>query len=108
MKYCSHCGHEVNDEAEICVNCGCRVSRKSSSDSDTKNTLGLIAKILMIISCVTCGFFLLPLAWCIPMTLAVSRKLQNNEPISVGLKVCTLLFVNTVAGILLLCMGDNQ
>ncbi|MDE6656831.1 MAG: zinc ribbon domain-containing protein [Anaeroplasmataceae bacterium] len=23
MKYCSHCGAEVNDEAVVCVKCGC-------------------------------------------------------------------------------------
>ena len=28
MKYCSKCGKEVNDEAEICVNCGCRIEEK--------------------------------------------------------------------------------
>lgn len=26
MKYCSHCGNEVMDEAEICPKCGCRLS----------------------------------------------------------------------------------
>lgn len=25
MAYCSKCGKEVNDEAEICVHCGCRI-----------------------------------------------------------------------------------
>lgn len=26
MKYCSHCGAEVNDEAVVCIKCGCSVS----------------------------------------------------------------------------------
>lgn len=26
MKFCSHCGKEIMDEAVICVNCGCSVS----------------------------------------------------------------------------------
>ncbi len=25
MKYCSHCGKEIADEAVICINCGCSV-----------------------------------------------------------------------------------
>lgn len=25
MKYCSHCGKEVNDEAVVCIHCGCAV-----------------------------------------------------------------------------------
>lgn len=31
--YCSHCGKEVNENAEICMNCGCRVQgEKNSTD----------------------------------------------------------------------------
>ncbi len=26
--FCSHCGKEIMDEAEICVGCGCRVNNK--------------------------------------------------------------------------------
>lgn len=53
-------------------------------------------------------FYALPLAWCIPMTVSVHKKLSNKEPISVALKVCTLIFVNQISGILLLCMDENQ
>ncbi len=149
MKYCTHCGHEVNDEAEICVNCGCRVKQKSASNNN--NTMGTVAKVFMIITCVSYGLvglmflligfpfmigaisappadavgsvifgvgffvifiyaiiFLIPLAWCIPMTVSVNRKLKNGEPISTALKVCTMLFVSLIAGIMLLCMSDNQ
>ena len=28
MKFCSHCGKEIMDEAVICLNCGCRAARK--------------------------------------------------------------------------------
>lgn len=28
MRFCSHCGKEVNDSAEICMNCGCMVEDK--------------------------------------------------------------------------------
>ena len=64
------------------------------------------AKIFMIISTVVLGFYLIPLAWCIPMTISYFKKVQNNEPVSTGFKVCSLLFVNTVAGILMLCDKD--
>ena len=36
MAYCSKCGKEVHDEAEICVHCGCRIKNAptiSSNDS---------------------------------------------------------------------------
>ena len=35
MKFCSHCGKELLDEAMICPNCGCQVS---SSEPDVSNT----------------------------------------------------------------------
>lgn len=30
MKFCSHCGKEIMDEAVICPSCGCAVSSSSS------------------------------------------------------------------------------
>jgi len=109
MKYCTHCGAEiVDEEAVVCVKCGCKVAdtKKSNKDNDT---LKLIAKIFLIIGTVVmslCGF-LIPLAWCLPITLSICRKMENNESISTGLKVCALLFVNLIAGILLICTDED-
>jgi flagellar FliL protein len=36
MKYCSHCGAEVNDEAVVCIKCGCSVS------NTTNQVLGIV------------------------------------------------------------------
>ena len=69
--------------------------------------LATVAKILMIVSTVVTGLYLIPLAWCIPMTISYSNKLKNGLPVSTGFKICTLLFVNTIAGILMLCDKDN-
>ena len=63
------------------------------------------AKVLLIIGTVIQGFYLVPLLWCLPMTISYFRKVKNNEEITSGFKVCVLLFVNAVAGILMLC--DN-
>lgn len=69
--------------------------------------LATAAKILMIISTVVTGLYLLPLAWCLPMTISYCNKLKTGQPVTTGFKVCTLLFVNTIAGILMLC-DKNQ
>ena len=37
------------------------------------------------------------------MTSAYFKKVENNERIGVGFKVCALLFVDMIAGILMLC-----
>ncbi|MCM1195264.1 MAG: hypothetical protein NC099_06280 [Corallococcus sp.] len=134
MKYCQHCGAEIaNDDAVICIKCGCNVATDKSTQSD--ETLLKVARIFMIISCCLNGAYMLfalimfiplaavqtlflmaiiniavgclPLAWMIPLTVKVSNKIKNRLPISIALKVCTLIFVSLVAGILLLCSNDD-
>lgn len=68
--------------------------------------LATAAKILMIVGTVLMGLYIIPLAWCIPMTITYCNKLKNNEPISTGFKVCCLLFVSMIGGILMLCDKD--
>ena len=33
MRYCTHCGKEVADEAVICLNCGCRIGGVYATDT---------------------------------------------------------------------------
>lgn len=107
MKYCTHCGKELLDEAVICPHCGCRA--ESNNSAINKNDLFVVIKIFMLIGCiaVTAGTFLVGLAWTLPMTLSLWRRLDNREPIGVGFKICTLLFVNMIAGILLLIVDTE-
>lgn len=63
----------------------------------------LAAFILCLISTIVSGFVLIPLIWCIPMTIHVYKAYKGEEDLSVGFKVCVLLFVNLIGGILLLC-----
>ena len=102
------------DEAVICPKCGCLVGdikalQKNATNTTTAQTSGLktAAKILMIISCVIMGFWIITLAWTLPMTINYCNKVKNGQPISVGFKICILLFINTIAGILLLCDNEN-
>ena len=141
VKYCGYCGKELNINAVVCTNCGCAVSDsmsiKSNSSSQSK-TLYTIAKIFMFITIGAYGLCfvsllalnfsptiivelaltygglipytiasIVPLAWVIPMTVVFCRKVSNGERIGIGFKICTLLFVNTIAGILMLCASDN-
>lgn len=61
----------------------------------------LIAAILVMVFCC------IPLAWTLPLTITVSRRKKNHEPIGMGIKICTLIFVSRIAGILLLCHNDE-
>lgn len=63
----------------------------------------LAAFILCILNTVSYGVLIIPLAWCIPMTIWVYQAYKGERELSVGFKVCVLLFVSMIAGILLLC-----
>lgn len=122
MKYCTKCGNQIADESAFCPVCGAQTAAPQAAPQQpyaqpqqpayyapVKQESGLTtaAKIFMIIGTVVMGFYLIPLAWCIPMTVIYFRKLKNNEPISTGFKVCSLLFVSLVGGILMLCDKEH-
>ena len=86
MKYCVHCG------------------AKQDGESDTLDT---VIKVFLIIGCITQGWMLLPLAWCLPITISIFNRMRDKKPIGTGLKVCSLLFVSLVAGICLLCRNEK-
>ena len=77
---------------------------------ESNDTLVTVTKIFLIIGCVinAVSFWLIPLAWCIPMTLSIFKSFKTGRPIGMGMKICTLLFVNLIAGICLLCMKDDR
>lgn len=44
MKYCTHCGKEVMDEAVVCTNCGCAINnsaliKENKNEEDVPNGL---------------------------------------------------------------------
>ena len=66
-------------------------------------------KVFMILGCVaSLSFFCIPLIWRIPMTIHAFKKINNNEAMGTGFKVCTLLFTNLVAGILMFVIKDED
>ena len=121
MKYCSNCGTQLPDDAAFCTQCGRSVngapqgaqSQMAASawaaQQEDKNLMKTIINVLLIISCVLEGICTLgiALAWCIPITLKVRAKMQAGIRIGTALNVCTLLFVNTIAGILQLCLDEE-
>lgn len=165
IKYCTNCGNELKEGADFCVNCGCRVGRSApeAQDANKNKTIETVAKVFMVLACVAlgvcaimCGIIslilatapnvlsaeeladivtgaseglkdadpndvlliciivytvlavstLIPLAWCIPLTVIVFKRTKVGAPISTAMKVCILIFVNIIAGILLLCRKE--
>ena len=132
MKYCTNCGNPLQENVSFCSNCGTAVTQTAAQPSyeqptyaqpnyaqpnyaqpnyipPAKKDNGTVTaiKVLMIVSTVIMGLYIFPLAWCLPMTISYYKKVEQGAPISTGFKICTLLFVNTIAGILMLCDNSN-
>lgn len=115
MKYCVKCGAEMFDDAVICVKCGRPVESVAASVNPTSSAVSsetgvsTAAKIFMIIGTVLMALytFCIGLAWCLPLTISYCNKLKRGERIGTGFKVCSLLFVSLIGGILMLCDKDH-
>ncbi len=107
MNFCTKCGAQLPDGYSFCPNCGSAVYLQNSESAQqpvkSPSTLTAVAKAFMIVGTVFMGLYIIPLAWCLPMTIHYFKAVKNNQPVSTGFKVCALLFVNTIAGILMLC-----
>ena len=109
MKTCSKCGCELMTQETSCSQCGYgySVSRKNSN-------VGAI-KVFVILGALCTGVFgwsiipipLLPLLWCIPVSVVICNKYDQGEHVGIGLKIFTLLFVSLIGGILMLCTNDD-
>lgn len=142
-KFCNYCGAEVFKDAVVCPACGCQLAGNSG------NALQIITKVLMVLSGVAVllgaivmlvlslvdaniakvcdddvsyefyellsrifiGMFVafaLSLAWIIPMTVHYFKATKKNQLVGTAFKVCTLIFVNVLAGILLFCDSNPK
>ncbi len=103
--FCPNCGTQ-HEQKNICPECGTPVPSVYRRRHPTGLTNA--AKVFMIIGTIftsLAGYFI-PLLWCIPLTISYFNKVNRYEKISTGFKVCCLLFVNTLAGIFMLCDKD--
>lgn len=57
MKFCAHCGNELNDEAVVCVKCGCAANSTPNTSASAaaaapkkKSSVSLILGIVGIVS----------------------------------------------------------
>lgn len=104
--YCRKCGSEIFDEAVVCPKCGCptQAATKSNSKSSGKITA---AKIFIILSAIF-GIFLLfipTIVGCFAISKLDTAKSKNDIT---TMAIMTLIFCNTIAGILMLTMTDED
>lgn len=70
------------------------------------------ALVFMIIGCVFQPFYgsigFIGLIWCIPMTIFYNFQQRKGKDVSTAFKICTLLFVNLIAGIIMLTSAKEK
>lgn len=129
MRFCTQCGAQVKEGEFYCSYCGTKIESPQSESQENNNqpkeifanipnyenrklrknsSIDILIKVFLIISCLYLSLFFVPLFWCIPLTVVVWKKLNNNEYIGTGTKICILLFVSMLSGILLLVRNDES
>ena len=72
------------------------------------NSYATAVKVMMVIGCVIgATYYLIPLLWCVPMTVVAWKKLDRGEPLGTAFKVCTCIFVSRLAGFFMFMMKDE-
>ena len=77
--YCKHCGHELNEKAVICTNCGFATDNfmqtaKPANSQQQTNTLAIVGMICAIVGSIGGNFFL-----CIPSIVGLVLSFIGME-----------------------------
>ena len=116
--YCRFCGKEISNDAAYCPYCG---EKQDVIEADIKSehttvvekkkrndTLATLGLVFCIISTVIGGFLIIPLCWMLPMTISINNSIKEDREISLAMKICTMLFVNLLAGLFLLLADEVE
>lgn len=117
-KFCTNCGSQMDSVLPFCTNCGQAFNDSNKNyysngvvNGDTKlNTIQIIIIVLLVLASIgsAFAFFFIPLLWCIPMTIHYSNKCKKNEQVSTAFKICTILFMGLIPGILMFFDQDTK
>jgi len=55
MKYCSHCGANIEDDVKFCPHCGCAVENETVEITNNNHSLTMAAEVLFIIPLICCA-----------------------------------------------------
>lgn len=72
---------------------------------DLLNVINLNYQVLFSVSALSHAASLF---WLIPMTVYYFRAIAKNQSVGLGFKICTIIFVSPLTGILMLCCDINQ
>lgn len=75
---------------------------------ETDKTLRLVAFVFALVSTISVGWTIIPLAWMIPMTVIAWGIYKGTKANTVAFGVCMLIFTSLVAGVLLLIAKKDR
>ena len=101
---------QYQDTSQMQYQQGAPVNYQQPYYTDVHPQQGLITgiKVFMILSCIFSAFLVLPLLWMIPMTVISWKKMDQRQPLGLVFKICTLLFVGIIPGIMMLALNDDM
>ena len=87
--YCKNCGQEVNDNAVVCIHCGCAVETKNNStiitDGTSKKGMGVLFGLLLGLIGLIIGIVMYPAdsyerkpfikGWCITFAISIGLSI---------------------------------
>ncbi len=117
--YCRYCGNRMEDGDRYCPVCGAPaapedeprrdgVARGGESYGNSDSGIKTAVRILLVLTCIPAALLVFPLAWVLPMTFHYWSRSKAGEPVSTAFSVCTLLFVNLIAGVLMLVDAERR
>lgn len=76
-------------------------------ETKKRSTLETLALVFMIIGTISIGWTIVPLAWCLPMTISYAKKTKNGQHVGTGFKIASLIFVSLLGGIFMLVAKED-
>ena len=102
LPFCTNCGTAFDDTNHNVYKNG------PNHDTVNLNALEIATLVFMIIGTILNAIYFvgISLIWCIPMTIHFYKKARKLEPVGTGFKICTILFIGLIPGILMFCNKD--
>ena len=119
MLFCVKCGSELPSGASFCPVCGHAVEDGTRLDLPSvgingrpmrkkMTALSRLARAMMFVGMGISAFAIFPLIWTIPMAEHYNRSILEGHDVSTAFKICSLILVSRVAGVLMLMDSKNN
>lgn len=100
--FCRNCGNEIEDEAVVCSKCGYKIRKQEGRSGRV-----VAAQVFIILSAIL-GIFLLFIPTIVGAIAYNKLKYAKSRSEITGVAICTLLLCNSLAGMIMLTMIDED